>query len=87
VDQFAGFFRPHLLDGADISARMRSPDRIFDIVAQRRLVANEVLIDLMSQHLVDGAHPVRPLGMRWPGIMIDERRVGDEECCHDRVLQ
>ena len=61
---------------------MNAADRLLDIVAQRCLDAHEVLVDVVRQYLVDGAHAIRALGMTRPGVVIDEARMGNEESCH-----
>jgi hypothetical protein len=42
------------------------------VVTQRRLMADQRLIDLMLQYLIDRAHAFGTLGMMRPGIMLDE---------------
>ncbi len=64
-------------DGAhfgEVRLGMRQQDLLLDIVAQRRLVAHEILEDVVRQHLVDGAHAVRPLGMAGAGVVRRRKR-------------
>ena len=61
---------------------MRQRDLLLDVVAQRRLLALQVLEQLMGEHLVDGAHAVGPLGMAEAGVVLDEAGMGEEERGH-----
>ena len=64
---------------------MRQRDLLLHVVAERRLLALEVLEQLMGEHLVDGAHAVGPLGVAGPGVVLDEDGMGEEERGHFRV--
>jgi hypothetical protein len=61
---------------------MGEQDLRLDVLAQRRLDADEVLEQLMAEHAVDRAHAIGPLGMTRTGQVVEEARVRDEERCH-----
>ena len=74
--------RSQAFDLIDVGARMRLRDPLLDVVAQRRLLAAERLEQLVREHFVDGAHPVRALGMAGAGIVLEENGMRQQECGH-----
>ena len=70
------------LHPVDVGARMRERDGVLHVVPQRRLLALQVLEQLVAEHLVDGAHAVGPLGVAGAGVVLDEAGVGEEEGGH-----
>ena len=74
------------LDPGDIGLRMGQRDRLLHVLAQRRLLALQVLEQLMGEHLVDGAHAVRPLWVAEARVMLDEAGMGEEKRGHDAAL-
>ena len=66
-------------DGAhlfEVRLRVRQQDLLLDVVAQRRLLADEPGEDLVRQHLVDGPHAVGALGMARRRCRARRRRDG-----------
>ena len=72
----------HALHPIKVGERMRERDRRLDVLAQRRLLAPEAVEGFVRQRLVDGAHPIGPLGMARPRVMLNKARVGDQEGGH-----
>ncbi len=65
-----------------VRLRVRETDLLLDVLAQRRLLAQQVLEDVVRQHLVDGAHAVGPLGVTGAGVVLGEGRVREKERRH-----
>ena len=62
--------------------RVREQDLLLDVLAQRRLGALQTVEEVVRQHLVDGAHAVRPLGMPGAGVVLSKSRMREKECRH-----
>ena len=57
-------------------------DLILHVVPERRLLALEVVEQLVGERLVDRPHAVGPLGMAGPGVVLDKAGMRDEEGRH-----
>ena len=68
---FAWTGRLHLLE---IMLRVSEQDLILDVIAQRRLGADQILEHIVPENAVDRPHAVGPFGMAGAGQMIDETR-------------
>ena len=82
VDLHQPALRRGIADFRDVVDRVAQRDRL-----QRRrgrLLAHEVLETRVFQGLVDGAQPVRPLGMSGRRDMVEAGRMGDEKGRHGR---
>ena len=51
---------------------MSQQNPLLDVLAQRRLLALEVVEHLMRERLVDSSHAVRPLRMPRAGVVFNE---------------
>ena len=76
-----------LCDFADLRQMLlavRQRDIGLIVVAQRCSPALEGFEGLHRQRLVDGAHPIRPLGVSLARVVIEKGWMRDEDRCHYR---
>ena len=80
-----GMLERAVRDGAHLlqmRLRVREKDLLLDVLAQRCLGALQAVEEVVPQHLVDGAHAVRPLGMPGAGVVLSKSRMREKECRH-----
>jgi len=73
------------LDAVQVILGMHAQDRVLHVVAQRRLGASQCVVALMRQHLVDGAHALRPFRMAEARVVVEEIGVCDQQCGHEEI--